>query len=176
MSHVNVISIPDLQKSPFFFSNLKSTLHKVDLSSLHQSKNKNSRSRRSERFVDIFCGRMKMFKQHTSVTILCCSLGSLLPTVTSALPQSQCAVSVLGLSITPLGLGAARCSARCYRCHTHTAHGSCVTQIHSVTLILCHTHIVSHTHQAHGSRVTLHCITVQCHTHIVSHSHSVTLT
>ena len=74
MSHVNVISIPDLQKSPFFFSNLKSTLYKVDLSSLHQSKNKNSRSRRSERFVDIFCVSMKIFKQHNSVTVLLAGL------------------------------------------------------------------------------------------------------
>ena len=135
MSHVNVISIPDLQKSPFFFSNLKSTLLKVDLSSLHQSKNKNSRSRRSERFVDIFCVRMKIFKQHTHVTVLCCSLGSLLPTVTSALPPVPvCCVCARSLHYTTRP----RCSA--VQCqvlqvsHTHSAHGSCVTQIHSVTL------------------------------------------
>ena len=79
---------------------------------------------------------MKIFKQHTHVTVLCCSLGSLLPTVTSALPPSQCAVSVLGLSITPLGLGAARCSARCYRCHTHTLPMGAVS----------HRYIVSHSH------------------------------
>ena len=149
MSHVNVISIPDLQKSPFFFSNLKSTLHKVHLSSLHQSKNKNSRCRRSERFVDIFCVRMKIFKQHTHVTVLCCSLGSLLPTVTSALPPVPvcwclCSVSALHHSASvqrgavPGATGVT---------HTLPPMGA-VSHRYSVTLtwMVSHSYTVSHSH------------------------------
>ena len=146
MSHVNVISIPDLQKSPFFFSNLKSTLHKVDLSSLHQSKNKNSRSRGSKRFVDIFCVRMKIFKQHTHVTVLCCSLGSLLPTVTSALPPVPVCWCLCSVSALHHSASVQRGAVPGATGVTHTLHPwePCHTDTQCHTRVVSHRYIVSH--------------------------------
>ena len=129
---------------------------------------------------------MKIFKQHNSVTVLCCLLGSLLPTVTSALPPVPvcwclCSVSALHHSASvqrgavPGATGVT---------HTHPTHGSRVTQIHSVTQldVQCQVLQVSHTHSrpwepCHTDTVShshgwCHTVT-RCHTHIVSDSYIV---